>query len=110
MASCWTINKRITFRRHPTSRPKCVARPERCSLSQLCLPFRFVCVRLCVLLQSGLMHTLRGLCWFDNVDIDTFFPRCYDLSDPGDYADFVDDFRSIEAHKIVASVLAKVQV
>lgn len=61
-------------------------------------------------MQSGLMHSLRGLFWFDNVDVDTFFPRCYDLADPGDYADFVDDFRGVEAQRIVSTVVCKVQV
>jgi hypothetical protein len=60
--------------------------------------------------QSGLVHSLRGLCWFEAADIDTFFPRCYDLADPGDYADFVDDFRGVEAQRVLAIVVDKVQV
>jgi tubulin monoglycylase TTLL3/8 len=28
--------------------------------------------------KVGLTHSLRNLIWFTNVDIDTFYPKCYD--------------------------------
>ena len=30
--------------------------------------------------KVGLMHNLKNLIWFNNIDIETFYPRCYDLS------------------------------
>ena len=30
--------------------------------------------------KVGLMHNLKNLIWFNSIDIDTFYPRCYDLA------------------------------
>jgi tubulin monoglycylase TTLL3/8 len=30
--------------------------------------------------KVGLCHNLKNLIWFNNVDIDTFYPRCFDLA------------------------------
>ena len=58
--------------------------------------------------KSGLMKSLRSLRWFEPVDIDTFFPRCYDLSEPGDYADFVDDYKACVAERNLKRIIARV--
>ena len=29
--------------------------------------------------KVGLTHSLKNLIWFNNVDVDTFYPRCFDL-------------------------------
>ena len=44
--------------------------------------------------KVGLAHNLRNLIWFNNVDIDTFFPRCFDLVDECDHEDFLEEFKS----------------
>jgi len=31
--------------------------------------------------KTGLCHSLKNLIWFSNVDIDKFYPRCFDLAD-----------------------------
>lgn len=78
-----------------SSRPLLV---RKCGHRRL-LPSLLRCVRVCVCLY----RYLRSLaCCTASLTPD--------LADPGDYADFVDDFRSIEAHRIVANVVAKVQV
>lgn len=46
--------------------------------------------------KVGLCKSLRNLIWFANVDIDAFYPRCYDMSDPNDLEDFVEDFKFIK--------------
>jgi len=38
--------------------------------------------------KVGLMHNLKNLIWFNNIDIETFYPRCYDLA----LTEEVDDF------------------
>jgi hypothetical protein len=58
--------------------------------------------------KAGLCHTLRAAHWFAPVDINAFFPRAYDLADPADYADFADDFRAVEAEKVVRTVVIRV--
>lgn len=59
--------------------------------------------------KSGLMHNLRSLRWFENVDVDTFFPRCYDLADMGDYADFVNDYKCCAAEAVLKRVIVAVK-
>ncbi|RYG42114.1 hypothetical protein EON68_02250 [archaeon] len=59
----------------------------------------------CITTKAGLTHTIRVAHHFTPVDYNTFFPRAYDLGDPQDYADFVDDFRGVEAEKVVRGVV-----
>ena len=40
-----------------------------------------------------LCRNLRNLIWFRNVDMFSFFPRCYDLCEINDLDDFVEDFK-----------------
>jgi tubulin monoglycylase TTLL3/8 len=36
---------------------------------------------------------LKTLIWYEDCDIDTFYPRCYDLGDLTDFEDFIEDFK-----------------
>lgn len=38
--------------------------------------------------KVGLMHNLKNLIWFNNIDIETFYPRCYDLALQEEQEDF----------------------
>lgn len=51
----------------------------------------------CHVSQNGLCRTLRNLPWLASADARSFFPRCYDLADKCDRADFVDDFQNTAA-------------
>ena len=39
--------------------------------------------------KVGLCHNLKNLIWFENVDIDEFYPRCFDLIEGGELDDFI---------------------
>ncbi|GMF52331.1 unnamed protein product [Phytophthora fragariaefolia] len=43
--------------------------------------------------KVGLIHNLRSAVWHQSVDIDAMFPRAYDLNDPMDMDNFIQDFR-----------------
>lgn len=43
--------------------------------------------------KVGLLHNLRNMVWHQSMDIDTIFPRAYDLNEPRDMEAFVQDFR-----------------
>ncbi|ETW02883.1 hypothetical protein, variant 1 [Aphanomyces invadans] len=47
--------------------------------------------------KSGLLHNLRNVTWFLSEDIDSFFPRAYDLNEPADMQSYIQDFRYIRA-------------
>jgi len=51
--------------------------------------------------KVGLCKSLKNLIWFNNVDIDTFYPRCFDLTDVADYEDFLDEFKRVKAESIL---------
>lgn len=51
--------------------------------------------------KVGLMHNLKNLIWFNNIDIETFYPRCYDLSLQEEQEDFEQEFKAIKAECIV---------
>jgi hypothetical protein len=55
--------------------------------------------------KVGLMHSLRALRWFEPVDIASFFPRCFDLAQPSDFASFCDEFRATNALSKLVSVV-----
>lgn len=42
--------------------------------------------------KSGLTKNLKNLI-FRNIDIDNFYPRCYDISERNDFEDFMEDFK-----------------
>ena len=43
--------------------------------------------------KVGLCNNIRNLVWFNNVDIDSFYPRCFDLMNEDDSADFIEEFK-----------------
>ncbi|KAF0700233.1 Aste57867_9242 [Aphanomyces stellatus] len=47
--------------------------------------------------KVGLLHNLRNITWFLSEDIDSFFPRAYDLNEPSDMQAYIQDFRYIHA-------------
>ena len=56
--------------------------------------------------KVGLCRNLKNLIWFSNVDIDTFYPRCVDMSDPGEKEDFISEFKAIRAECVLKQVLS----
>ena len=49
--------------------------------------------------KVSLCRNLRNLIWFRNVDIDSFYPRCYDLTDNDDIEDFHEEFKTNKVSK-----------
>lgn len=47
--------------------------------------------------KVGLMHNLKNLIWFNNIDIETFYPRCYDLALQEEQEDFNQEYMAIKA-------------
>ena len=47
--------------------------------------------------KVGLTHSLKNLIWFNSVDIDTFYPRCYDLAIKEELDDFIQEFKQVKA-------------
>jgi hypothetical protein len=58
--------------------------------------------------KAGLLSTLRGAHNYATTHDRLFAPRSYDLGDPTDYVDFVDEFRAVEAERVVRSCVVRV--
>lgn len=43
--------------------------------------------------KAGLCRNLRNLIGFHIIDIDTFYPRCYELNDVSGFDDFLEDYK-----------------
>jgi len=43
--------------------------------------------------KGGLCRNLRNLIGFHLIDIDVFYPRCYELNDSKGFDDFIEDFK-----------------
>lgn len=51
--------------------------------------------------QAGLCHNLRSVPWFKDVDPNTFYPRCYNLSDADEKAAFFGNVISCHNDRVV---------
>jgi hypothetical protein len=51
--------------------------------------------------KVGLHHSLKNLIWFNNVDIDQFWPRDFDMRDKDERVDFVEEFQATKAESIL---------
>ena len=49
--------------------------------------------------KVGLAHNLKNLIWFENVDIDEFYPMCFDLVE--ELQDFVEEFKLVKAESLL---------
>lgn len=57
-----------------------------------------------------LSKNLKNLVWFRNVDINCFFPRCFDLSDANDTESFAGDFKVTKAEAVLKKYLDDLEV
>ena len=51
--------------------------------------------------KIGLCKNLRGLKWINNVDVDDFLPKCFDLCDDEDLTAFEEEFKLCKAMTIL---------
>jgi tubulin monoglycylase TTLL3/8 len=59
------------------------------------------CKSAAITTKIGLCHSLKNLIFFNNVDVDIFFPQCFDLQDRDDFEEFVENFKAIKAETVV---------
>jgi tubulin monoglycylase TTLL3/8 len=51
--------------------------------------------------KVGLARNIRNNIWYQNDDIDEYFPKCYDLNDVAEFDDFVEEFKFSQAVAIL---------
>ncbi|NXS88439.1 TTLL3 monoglycylase, partial [Erpornis zantholeuca] len=58
--------------------------------------------------KEGLCESLQNLSWFEQVDLNTFFPRCYRLGIIEEREAFIEDFRLTAARNLLKLALEKI--
>lgn len=59
--------------------------------------------------KVGLMHNLKNLIWFNNIDIETFYPRCYDLTLPDEQDDFAQEYMATKAETFLKKYIRELR-
>lgn len=59
----------------------------------------------CLTSKVGVCRNLRNLTGSDFIDIDEFYPRCYDLEDANDFEDFIEEFKFTKAESVIKEFL-----
>lgn len=59
--------------------------------------------------KVGLCHNLKNLIWFNNVDIDTFYPRCFDLAIQEELEDYIQEFKAVKAECYVKTFVRQMK-
>ena len=59
--------------------------------------------------KMGLTHSLQNLIWHKAVDIDSFYPRCYEAHDTDDWLDFEVDFKVTKAQAILKTYVREMR-
>ena len=60
--------------------------------------------------KTGLCNNLKNIKWWSATPLDSFFPRCYNLTDGREMEDFKQDFRVCRAEAIIKRFLKKKEV
>lgn len=47
--------------------------------------------------KAGLARNIRNLIWYENDDVDQFYPRCYDVNDVAELDDYLEDYKFNQA-------------
>lgn len=55
--------------------------------------------------KIGLCQFLRSSIWEANLDVDQFFPKCYEISESAGFFNFVQDYRAIESFNTITKCL-----
>lgn len=55
----------------------------------------------CITSKVGVCRNLKNLIGSDCIDIDGFYPRCYDLDDANEFEDFIEEFKFTRAEAII---------
>jgi len=52
---------------------------------------------------------LKNLVWWNNVEVDSFFPKCFDLTEGDEAEDFKNEFRFIKVNTIFVNKYFKAE-
>jgi tubulin monoglycylase TTLL3/8 len=52
---------------------------------------------------------LQNLVWFKNIDIDSFYPRCFDFTQEEAASDFIEEFKTVKAQSTLMTYVREIR-
>lgn len=60
--------------------------------------------------KVGLTHSLKNLIWWNNISVNSFFPKCFDLTENEELDDFKNEYMFIKAESVVKKYVASEKI
>jgi len=63
----------------------------------------------CITTKAGLSLTLLNLHYYNNKEVDSFFPKCYRLNNIEEKQEFIEEYKACKAESVLKRLVIKME-